>query len=903
MRPVCECGGRWLMVAAAWAVLILLAPVLAPAETMAPGADPRAVVVSGQARFTILTPRLIRMEWSDTSQFEDRASLVFINRKQPVPSFVSTTRAGWLTIGTSALTLRYKTGSGAFTSSNLEVRLTLNGAPVVWRPGQEDKGNLQGTTRTLDDVNGPATKLEPGLVSRDGWVVVDDTARLVYDASDWPWVTPRPAGKRQDLYFFGYGHDYRGALADFTKVAGRIPMPPRFAFGIWWSRYWAYTDQELEQLVRDIESRQLPLDVLVVDMDWHQTFGGAWDNEKDQSGHTKGWTGFTWDRNYFPDPAGFLKWTDVHGLRTPLNLHPASGIQPWEEQYPAMARAMGIDPASQKYVPFDLVDKKFATRFLDLVIHPLERQGVDFWWLDWQQSDKTSLEGINPTWWLNYTFFTDMERQGRHRPLIFHRWGGLGNHRYQVGFSGDTYSTWQSLAYQPYFTATAANVGFGYWSHDIGGHMDGPVEPELYTRWIQFGTFSPILRTHTTKNPGAERRIWAYSPEYAEAMREAFLLRSALIPYIYTASRQTYDTGVPFLRPLYFDDPEAEEAYLVRDEYLFGDSILVAPIVGPRTKETGFATRSVWLPPGTWVEWFSGRVFKGPATVERSFGLDEVPVYVKGGAIIPMQHPVERAGAHPSPDPLVLEVFPAGVGSVRVYEDQGDSTAYQSGEGAWTGVRVSRERDGENRVIRIEPREGSYPGEPVTRGYEVRLRGIMPAGRVKVDGALVDFVNPVEREQRSRAVANASRPAWWYEGETATTVVSVPNVPASPAVEILVEPNLAGGTLGVYDAALPRPVTNLAEARVIGFAGIERRLHDLHVIVNGGWPKATPPDILLNLVQTGNRMSLQPADGPSELDALAKKLPELKATIDKLALTPAARARVTAIFRELGIEK
>ena len=390
-------GLRWSS-AAACAVLIALSALPARAETMAPVADAKAVVVSGQARFTVLTPRLIRMEWSATSEFEDRASLVFIDRRQPVPPFTSAVKGGWLTVATDKVTLRYKTGSGAFTAANLEVRFTLNGAPVAWHPGLEDTGNLLGTTRTLDGVNGPATRLEPGLISRDGWVVVDDTARLLYDGSDWPWVTPRPAGKRQDLYFFGHGHDYRGALADFTKVAGPIPMPPRFAFGIWWSRYWAYTDVEFEQLVRDFEARTLPLDVLVVDMDWHfDVRRSRWDdNPKDASGHTKGWTGFTWDPNYFPDPAGFLDWTDVHGLRTPLNLHPASGIQPWESQYPAMAKAMGIDPASQKYVPFDIVDKKFASNFFDLVIHPLERQGVDFWWLDWQQSDKTSLEGHQP---------------------------------------------------------------------------------------------------------------------------------------------------------------------------------------------------------------------------------------------------------------------------------------------------------------------------------------------------------------------------------------------------------------------------------------------------------------------------------------------------------------------------
>ena len=108
------------------------------------------------------------------------------------------------------------------------------------------------------------------------------------------------------------------------------------------------------------------------------------------------------------------------------------------------------------------------------------------------------------------------------RALLFHRWGGLGNHRYQIGFSGDTISVWDSLAFQPYFTATAANVGYAYWSHDIGGHMPGAIDPELYLRWIQWGIFSPILRTHTTKNPEAERRIWAYPEPYSDLMRDCF---------------------------------------------------------------------------------------------------------------------------------------------------------------------------------------------------------------------------------------------------------------------------------------------------------------------------------------------------------------------------------------------
>jgi alpha-glucosidase len=422
-------------------------------------------------------------------------------------------------------------------------------------------------------------------------------------------------------------------------------------------------------------------------------------------------------------------------------------------------------------------------------------------------------------------------------------------------------------------------VGFGYWSHDIGGHMNGPVEPELYTRWVQFGAFSPVLRTHTTKNPEAERRIWAYPPAYADAMRDAFLLRSALIPYLYTASRRTYDSGVPFLRPLYWDYPESDEAYSVKDEYLFGDELLVAPVVTPRRAETGLATRVVWLPPGTWIEWFSGRSLQGPASVPRSFGLDEIPVYVKAGSIIPMQRPVSRAGDHPAATPLVLSVFPMGHSTAGLYEDQGDSIAYQSGEGAWTTVRSSR--DGEARVIRVEPVQGSYPGMPASRAIEVRLRGTLPPARVQVDGHPVAAVTPAERERQRRTGAPASGPQVWYDGETATCVIEIPPVAVTTAVEVRAD-------LGAS-----------SETDADGLAGIERRLHELHDLVNAGWPKAQPPALLTELAQTGDRMMLWPSRARAEVESLRAKLPALRAAVESLDLSPGARARAVALLAEI----
>lgn len=843
-----------IMMARVWrcAIIVLLFSVFAAAQRDDPVPDPRAIVISGHARFTVLTPRLIRMEWSEDGKFEDHASLVFINRRLPVPDFKAATAGDSLNIKTNQLSLRYRSKDGRFSADDLEISFHLNGQQVTWRPGIEDKGNLQGTIRTLDGVKG-STNLGSGLVSRDGWVVIDDTGRPLFDDSDWPWAIARKAAPHQDWYFFGYGHDYKAALGDYVKVAGRIPLPPRFAFGAWWSRYWAYTDQEFKELASQFREHDVPLDVLVIDMDWHPTFGVRWwENKKDSSDHVLGWTGYTWNPLYFPDPGEFLKWVHEQGLKSTLNMHPASGVQAFERQYPEMARAMGIDPATKQYVPFDIANKRFATSYMDILHHPLERLGIDFFWLDWQQEPDTSLPGLNNTWWLNYVHFTDMEREGK-RPLLFHRWGGLGNHRYQIGFSGDTISVWDSLAFQPFFTATAANVGYGYWSHDIGGHMPGEVSPELYTRWIQFGVFSPILRTHTTKNPGSERRIWAYPEPYAEIMRDSYLLRYALIPYIYTAARQAYDTGISLLRPMYYDWPESPEAYEFKDEYMFGDDMLVAPITSPMAAATDLATKSVWLPPGTWIEWFTGAVLRGPAKVERSFGLDEIPVYAKAGAIIPTQPKMLHTGEKPI-DPLILTAFPAAHGASRLYEDGGNTLGYKHNE--FVSTLIQQVRDKNTMTLEILPAEGSYPGMPGERRYEIRLPLTWPPAEVTFDAHPVPF-------SRDGAV-----PGWRYDGDHLTTIVSLPTQAVTRKVSI----------------KLMFPPQLMARQQLLeGAAGKIARLKRAMAMAENSWPNGWAPDIMLDTAQTGNRISLHPENALQELERLDSNLPEVIAQLEKLA--------------------
>jgi hypothetical protein len=421
--------------------------------------------------------------------------------------------------------------------------------------------------------------------------------------------------------------------------------------------------------------------------------------------------------------------------------------------------------------------------YFEVLHRPLERAGVDFWWIDWQQGEVTSIPGLDPLFWLNHLHWRDMEvnpDRGDKRPVIFSRWGGLGNHRYPIGFSGDTFCNWPSLAFQPYFTATAGNVGFGYWSHDIGGHQPGRVEPEVYTRWVQYGAFSPVLRTHTTKNPAAERRIWKFPQAHFEAMRRAFRLRYELVPYIYSAARKCYDTGIPLCRRLYYAWPELPEAYAQPGEYLFGDDLLVAPVTEPASGFSGHAEVQVWLPPGQWINWFTDEFHEGPATVLLQVPLDEVPLFARAGAVITATQPRLRTHAV---GPLVLHVFAGENGATTLYEDDGISNGYLHGE--YLQRRIERTTDGTKCVIRIHPAEGPFAEKLPVRDVELRMHGVFP----DQPGGATITCNGEPVPQRT----GEEQAGWWFDTQETQFVIRLPNVDPRVATEIAVDTGYSGG--------------------------------------------------------------------------------------------------------------
>ncbi len=612
-------------------------------------------------RITVLTESLARVEFSPSGTFEDRATQMVLNRDFPTPEFTAERRGDGVQITTRFFELNYD--GNPFSAQGLWLQSRDTGSPWggVWRHGvNQDRldpltRNLGGTARTLDEVDGRCP-LGNGLMHPQGYACLEDEGFAIGDDG---WVTPREDGAR-DLYLFSRGRDYRGVLHDFYRLTGPQPLLPRWALGNWWSRFHPYSADDYLQLMDTFEAHGVPLSVGVVDMDWHIT-----DVEPE---HGSGWTGFTWNRDLFPDPAAFLASLRDRGLATSLNLHPADGIRPFEEAYRRLAQRLGIDPDSGRHIIFEPSDPEFMRAYFEEVIHPLEADGVDLWWLDWQQGAYSAMPGLDPLWMLNHLHFVDSGRDGK-RPLTFSRYAGPGSHRYPVGFSGDTWISWESLEFQPEFTATSSNIGYGWWSHDIGGHLAGVHDPELTTRWVQLGCFSPVNRLHSSHNPFLHKEPWAFDEPYRSVMVEYLRLRHRLLPYLYTMNARAHFDGAPLVEPLYYDDPRAREAYTNRNQFLFGPDLLVNPLTSPVDWHTRMSPVTGWLPEGDWVDPMTGRWYRGGRTVTWHRRLSDYGLLARAGSMVVLN--ADEGLGTSNPEHLEVWIMGGGDGEFTLHEDDG----------------------------------------------------------------------------------------------------------------------------------------------------------------------------------------------------------------------------------------
>ena len=429
-----------------------------------------------------------------------------------------------------------------------------------------------------------------------------------------------------------------------------------------------------------------------------------------------------------------------------------------------MAQALGMDPEKGESALLDILSQDYMSKYFDIVLHPYEDAGVDFWWLDWQQGTdykwihepnepgcyRDPRERMDPLWMLNHLHTADIMRDGK-RPMLFSRYAGPGSHRYSIGFSGDTHVTWESLDFQPYFTATSSNIGYCWWSHDIGGHMRGYFDSNLQVRWLQLGVLSPINRLHSSNSLWLQKEPWSYDPETEKIMKKWLGLRHSLFPYIYTMNYRCHSELVPMIRPMYYSHPKFTEAYKADNQYWFGTELIAAPITSPDDPVSHTGATNVWLPEGDWFGAENGLHYKGlpgGRRIEVHRSREHMPVFAKAGAIVPLQRRAPQDNTLGGSEQMEVLVFPGAEGGFTMYEDAGDGDAYLSGECVKTEMRLAWSDEA---AFTIAPARGDLSLIPEKRDWRIVLRGFHKDAAVRafVNGNPVD--NAAERDEETNS--------------------------------------------------------------------------------------------------------------------------------------------------------
>ena len=741
-------------------------------------------IIDGPARFEVLTPTLIRMEYAQDRRFQDGPTMTATRAPLPVPSFSSRLSDGWLTIRTTRIALSYRVGSGPFTAANVRLRVTLAGREVTLSPSAgSTAGNLGGWTRALDN-QAAAVPLHPGALSTAGWYVLDDSATALLTGTP-PGFAVRPAhaGPYEDWYLFAYGHDYALGLSDLRALTGPAPLLPRSAFGVWFSRYYPYSASDYHALVGQFRTNRVPLDTLSIDTDFkreNNVVGAAVAAlVAGAPGLPYSWNGWEWDTQLFPDPQAFINWAHSQGLSLAINIHPS--IDSGDPRYPAAVAQAGSLTADNGQCLVLQADPLSACMTFDwnlarqlsayFALHrPFEQQGIDIFWLDWCcEGQPPTVPGLTEDTWINSQYYAEQHARGSRWPAFARIGaafapdgvdgdrnegdggdGAFAEHRYTIQFTGDTCATWSMLAFEARLSASEGNIGLPYVSHDIGSYNGVPgnlscgsadiallpgaeasrhLPDDFYARWVQFGTFQPLDRLHS--NHG-DRLPWEYGPAADRSATSFLQLREVLNPYIYTLARRSYDTGLPITGGLYLQWPDQAAAYQHPAEYTFGPNVVVEPVTAPGDP----ATATVWVPPGRWVDYFTGQAFTGPGTVTLSVPLSQMPVFVRAGAIIPTQPYAPYTSPSP-PRTVVLTAFPGASGRFLLYDDEGVGFGYQ--RALYTRTPILQRRNGGCFSLTIGAAVGHFPGAPRVRVWEARVLDVGRPRTVRVDGRVVQW--------------------------------------------------------------------------------------------------------------------------------------------------------------------
>ena len=672
-------------------------------------ANERAVFVGQNYRITVLSERLIRLEYSVDGHFSDAPTTLVKNRKFPVPNFKVEQDQNYLVITTNYFMLQYmknKPFLGPKFAPDSYLKVALVNTDKVWFYGQAEARNFKGGAISLDNYRGKIS-LDKGLYSTDGFVSLDDSGNYEIDANGF---LLKPDVNKVDIYLFMYKRDFGLCLKDYFTLTGYPPLLPRYAFGIWWNREKIYDFDNTKALIKSFNRHQIPLSVLLLSEFWHI---------KDKKDYNLYRTGFSFNRELFPNPQEFINYMHERGVHIGLNFDPIEGIRKEEDRYLNFAEELNV--AGGVTIPFNVFDKNFMALYVKHLIDPLLDIGVDIYWLDYKKD-------LNTIQALEYYYNKDFERMKKFRPLVLTRSPLVAPHRAGVLYSGETIVSWDTLKYLPFYNSMAANKGISWWSHDVGGYKDGIEDSELYLRYVQFSTFSPIFRFSAKRGVYYKREPWMWDVKTFTIAREYCWLRQRLIPYIYTAAYEYHKTGKPLIQPIYYTYPEIYDEPTYRNEYYFGKELFIAPITKPKDVTMNRSIERVFLPKGIWYDFKTGKRFVGNKRYVVFYKEEEYPIFAKAGSIIPLANLGENINDTNPPQSMEINVFPGESNEFKLYEDDGITKLNEDGYYIVTSIDYNYLQN--NYTLIIHPVEGKTAIIPKLRNYKIRFRNTRTADDV-----------------------------------------------------------------------------------------------------------------------------------------------------------------------------
>jgi alpha-glucosidase (family GH31 glycosyl hydrolase) len=781
-----------------------------------------------------------------------------------------------LTAGTNTVAMNCESGNScnvnvddidvAATGARAAPFLPANPLGGYIRSYDSANGTYTGSTQTCATCTANIPQMAPGLLDQSGWYLLDDSRTAVWTSDGW--IANRPAGDIQDGYLFGYGQDYTGALSDLAKLTGPAPLLPESTFGNWFSQYDPYSTADYQStILPQFAANGVSLDNLSADTDW-------------KSPST--WDGWEWNSSLFPDPTAFLSWATSQDIHVALNDHPSiANDDPLYAQAQNIAGNTLSDNGTQAVWDWGNVaqaESYFATA------DPTQN-AVSQTWLDWccDASGVFSQPGVTPDAWINYLTAQQMVNDGE-RGFDLSRIGASyentqagaypsgpwADHRSAIAFTGDTEGTWNTLASEAQLAQDEGSIGEPYVSDDIGSFLgsnttgNGNDPDDLYLRWLQLGTFQPIMREHSDEvDWGQNARLpWEYDAA-TQAVGDQFMqLREQLVPYLYTLAYQASSTGIPMTQALYLNYPGQAAAYTNPTEYTLGPDMLVAPVTQPGAS----VATQVWFPPGTWQDYFTGATFTGPGTQTINVPTSRMPVFVKEGGIIALQ-PSSGHAQTAGTAPITLQVHAGANGSYSLYDDAGTGLGYQSGQSSKTPISYSENASADTSSLTISPAVGSYTGEPASRTYTLDL---------------VDESRPASVQINGQTVAASQ---WTYNSSTDTLQV--------PLGAIATTASLTVTQVGGSAVQLSEPITPL-----ITFASPAKAAAGQQVTVTGSGFGASQGNSYLTFSDNGTNWGAPPDLASFTIDswsdsAVTFTVPQPSGTNGEWAVTPGTTADIT----------